>query len=231
MASLNKNEMNQISQSELNHYIFKQPNNKNETQGMLKSAILISSSENKQESSEEKYFQLKKLYDERLSSLYYSIQIIASKIGHDEILKTMKNDTVSNDFVDLRRKEIIDSTLYLEKEDFIKKQIDEIADLRSMLIMKQETIDDLKTKNNSIIEETQIKISKLQLLMNNDYQKIKFKEKTSKGLDNEINNLNWKYEIEITRMNEEHNLKCLKLNTELNRIQKDNNIWIDRFKV
>ena len=97
--------------------------------------------------------------------------------------------------------------------------------------MKQETIDNLKTKNNSIIEETQIKISKLQLLMNNDYQKIKFKEKTSKGLDNEINNLNWKYEIEITRMNEEHNLKCLKLNTELNRIQKDNNIWIDRFKV
>ena len=144
---------------------------------------------------------------------------------------TMKNDAVSNDFVDLRRKEIIDSSLYLEKEDFIKKQIDEIADLRSMLIMKQETIDDLKTKNNSIIEETQIKISQLQLLMNNDYQKIKFKEKTSKGLDNEINNLNWKYEIEITRMNEEHNLKCLKLNTELNRIQKDNNIWIDRFKV
>ena len=38
MTSLNKNEVKPISQSELNHYIFKGPNIKNENPGIINSA-------------------------------------------------------------------------------------------------------------------------------------------------------------------------------------------------
>ena len=205
--------------------------NKNETSIVINGPNVLSQSQNMQEYSDEKIFQLKKLYDERISSLYNNIKLIASKFDNDEILNTMKNDAISNDFIHQRLKEIVDQTLCKEKEDLLKKLSEEIAELRAKLLVKEQSSNESKIKNNSIKEEYEVKINQLQQIMNNDYESFKLKENVNKALQNEIENLHKKYEMEIQKITDIDSNKCIRLNSELNKLQNDYNILIDTFKV
>ena len=51
-----------------------------------------------------KYINLRKVYDERIKSLYNNIKILAMKFESDDILITMKNDSISNEFIHQRIK-------------------------------------------------------------------------------------------------------------------------------
>ena len=236
MTSLNKYEKNlNCSKTPPNESTFNQykrgTSSKNETQSAINSYNVLSSSQNLQEYSDEKYFQLKKLYDERITSLYNNIKIIASKFDNDDILYTMKNDAISNEFIHQRLKEVIDETLCKEKEDLLKKLNDEIAELRSKLSVKKQVSNELRIQNDSIKEEFDVKINQMQQIMNNDYQSFKIQENTTKTLQNEIENLHKNYESEMKKIIDENNNKCIKSNSELNKLQNDYNNMIDTFKV
>ena len=234
MTTLNKYEKNSSSTKTPNESTFnqyKRAASKNETQSAINSYNVLSSSQNMQEYSDEKFFQLKKLYDERVNSLYNNIKLIASKFDNDDILNTMKNDAISNEFIHQRLKEIIDETLSKEKEDLLKKLNEEIAELRAKLLIKDQSLNEMKMKNNSTKEEFEVKINQLQQIMNNDYQSYKVQENTTKSLQNEIENLHKNYEYEMKKISEENNSKCVKLNNELTKLQNDYNNMIDTFKV
>ena len=51
----------------------------------------------------DKYNILRKVYDERIKSLYNNYKILAMKFESDDILQTMKNDSISNEFIHQRR--------------------------------------------------------------------------------------------------------------------------------
>ena len=234
MTTLNKYEKNSSSTKTPNESTFnqyKRAASKNETQSAINSYNVLSSSQNMQEYSDEKFFQLKKLYDERVNSLYNNIKLIASKFDNDDILNTMKNDAISNEFIHQRLKEIIDETLSKEKEDLLKKLNEEIAELRAKLLIKDQSLNEMKMKNNSTKEEFEVKINQLQQIMNTDYQSYKVQENTTKSLQNEIENLHKNYEYEMKKISEENNSKCVKLNNELTKLQNDYNNMIDTFKV
>ena len=52
----------------------------------------------------DKYNILRKVYDERIKSLYNNYKILAMKFESDDILQTMKNDSISNEFIHQRMK-------------------------------------------------------------------------------------------------------------------------------
>ena len=55
----------------------------------------------------DKYNILRKVYDERIKSLYNNYKMLAMKFETDEILQTMKNDSISNEFIHQRLKVLI----------------------------------------------------------------------------------------------------------------------------
>ena len=52
----------------------------------------------------DKYNILRKVYDERIKSLYNNYKILAMKFESDDILQTMKTDSISNEFIHQRLK-------------------------------------------------------------------------------------------------------------------------------
>ena len=239
MSTLNKFEKNSTllssskSQNDSSYNQYKRGIYKNEGQNSTNNEnnLQLLQNNNFQEISDEKYFQLKKLYDERINSLYNNIKLIACKFDNDDILNTMKNDVISNEFIHQRLKEIIDDVLVKEKENLFKKLNEEIADLRTKLLVKEQFTNDLKINNNSVKEEYEMKINQMQQMMNNDYQSYKIQESSSKNLQSEIENLHKNYEIEMKKYSEENISKCSKLNIELNKIKNDYNSLIDNFQV
>lgn len=234
MSTLKKFEKQTIptklnSESQFNQY--KRGINKNEGQIGNNNEYILTSSQNIQEFSDEKYYQLKKLYDERISSLYNNIKLIASKFDNDEILNTMKNDAISNEFIHQRLKEIVDESVISEKEELLKKYNEEIAELRAKLIVKDQVVNENKLKYNSIKEEYEGKINQLQQIMNNDYQNYKLQENTVKNLQIEMENLHKNYDNEMKKITEENSNKNTKLTSELTKLKNDYNNIIDNFQV
>jgi hypothetical protein len=99
----------------------------------------------------DKYSNLRKVYDERIKSLYDQIGVIANNFENDEILNTMKQDCISTEFFHQRMKEIIEDNLFQEKEEVIARLSDEVADLRTKLNdmnkMRGSSEEDLKAKH------------------------------------------------------------------------------------
>ncbi len=52
----------------------------------------------------DKYTNLRKIYEERIKSLHNNVKILAMKFENDDILHTMKNDSISNEFIHQRMK-------------------------------------------------------------------------------------------------------------------------------
>jgi hypothetical protein len=234
MSTLKKLEKQTIptklqSESQFNQY--KRGTTRNE--GVIGSTneYVLTSSQNMQEYSDEKYYQLKKLYDERIGSLYNNIKLIASKFDNDEILNTMKNDAISNEFIHQRLKEIVDETIVNEKEELLKKYNEELAELRAKVIVKDQVVNELKMKNNSIKEEYEGKVNQLQQIMNNDFQNYKLQENTVKNLQIEMENLHKNYDNEMKKITEDNHNKASKLTNELTKLKNDYNNMIDNFQV
>lgn len=110
--------------------------------------------------------ELKKLYDERIISLYNNIRVTTLQLQTDDLLSTMRNDITTSqnsEFIISRTKEIIDDEFYSEKEKTISKLIEENAALRATLsdtmrdknIYNDEYINKLKEMN--IAQDIKIK--------------------------------------------------------------------------
>ena len=176
---------------------------------------------------DEKYTQLKKLYDERINSLYSNLLQIAKKFEGDEILKTMKNDSISNDYIHQRMKEIIDITLTKEKEELLKKMSDEVAFARTQTIERENFINEMKSNHQAIIEDYQMKVEHLESMCDKELVKNKQLENRIKLLQNEVENNDI-----LNRKNSEELLnKRSKVVGELQRLKKDYDVAIDHIKV
>jgi predicted RNase H-like nuclease (RuvC/YqgF family) len=143
----------------------------------------------------------------------------------------MKNDAISNEFIHQRLKEIVDETIVNEKEELLKKYNEELAELRAKVIVKEQVVNELKMKNNSIKEECEGKVNQLQQIMNNDFQNYKLQENTVKNLQMEMENLHKNYDNEIKKITEENLNKTSKLTNELTKLKNDYNNMIDNFQV
>ena len=176
---------------------------------------------------DEKYTQLKKLYDERINSLYSNLLQIAKKFEGDEILKTMKNDSISNDYIHQRMKEIIDITLTKEKEELLKKMSDEVAFARTQTIERENCINEMKSNHHAIIENYQMKVEHLESMCDKELVKNKQLENRIKLLQNEVEN----NDIHNRKNSEELLNKRSKVVGELQRLKKDYDVAIDHIKV
>lgn len=176
---------------------------------------------------DERYLQLKKLYDERVNSLYNNIKSIAGKFEGDEILNTMKHDSISNEFITQRVKEIIDINLTKEKEEILKKLIEELAEAKARVSQKEQVITELKTNHKATLEDYERKMQHLEGMINNESQ-------NSKQLENKVKSLH--YEVETNEMQMRSNSEDLlnknsHLSVEFHKLKKDYQHAIDHIKV
>ncbi|CDW81934.1 UNKNOWN [Stylonychia lemnae] len=87
--------------------------------------------------SQDRMKNLQILYEERLSQMQTQLNTIYTKIANDEIANTMKENSVSQEFIIDRIKEIMEETVLNEKEMQIEKNIQEISLLKSELAAVQ----------------------------------------------------------------------------------------------
>ena len=126
--------------------------------------------------------ELKKLYDERIISLYNNIRVTTLQLQTDDLLSTMRNDistSQNSEFILSRTKEIIDGEFYSEKEKTISKLIEENAALRGAL---SDTMRDKNTYNDEYIN----KLKEMNIAQD---IKIKQNEKTISEQNEHINEL------------------------------------------
>ena len=176
---------------------------------------------------DERILQLKKLYDERVNSLYNNIKNIASKFEGDEILNTMRHDAISNDYISQRVKEIIDVNLTKEKEELFKKLSEELADARSKLAQKDHFINDLKTNHKATLEDYERKVQQLEGVISNETQNNKQLENKVKSLHFEVDNS----EMQMRSNYEELQNKNNRLLGEFHKLKKEYDIAIDHIRV
>lgn len=175
---------------------------------------------------EERYSQLKKTYDERIGSLHNSIRLIAAKFENDEILNTMKNESLEKEWVHQRMKEIIDETMIKEKEDVIKKLAEEIADLKAKMAQKENYINDLKTRHMKENDEFEKRLQNLQDYVSSENQNNKMLEGKIKSLQSEIEN----QDQQLKNSSNEYINQNSKIMNEYNRLKKDYENALDHIR-
>jgi len=193
-------------------------------QNHLISTVLPDNEKDYEQFDKQKFTHLKKLYDERIKSLYNQIRIICKRFESDEILSTMKNDFSPNnqEFTLQRIKEILDENFISEKETLILAFQEEISELNSQINYLNKNLNEKFTKSNYEMEDYLIKIKDYESLLDESFQK-------NQNLQNEI--INQKNQIQLMQTNFEHELKKLsdeymqrsvKLTNDLQKIKSGN---------
>ena len=180
---------------------------------------------------DEKCIQLKKLYDERVNSLYNNIKIIANKFENDEILNTMKNDSISNEFINQRVREIIDINLTKEKEELLKKLSEELAEWRVKMPQKDHIINELKNNHKLISEDYERKFNQIQEAMSSDFHKYKLIEDQNKTLQNQIESLHKNYDFDVRKNMDDLINKNGRIMNEFQNLQNEYDNAIEHIKV
>ncbi len=176
---------------------------------------------------DERYAQLKKLYDDRINALHNHIKVIASRFESDEILNTMKNDSISNEFILQRVKEIVDINMVKEKEETIRKLSEDVADLRAKLTQKDHIIAEMKMKQKLENEENERKLQNMQDYINAETQSNKLLESKIKSLQGELETQELHMRTNSDSMMSQNN----RIITEFNKLKKEYEIAIDHIKV
>lgn len=176
---------------------------------------------------DERYTQLKKLYDERINALHNHIKVMASKFENDEILNTMKNDAISNEFILQRVKEIVDINMVKEKEETIRKLSEDLADLRAKLSQKEHIISEIKMKQKLENEENERKLQNMQDYINAETQSNKLLESKIKSLQGELETQEMHMRTNSDSMMSQNN----RIITEFNKLKKEYEIAIEHIKV
>eukprot|EP00347_Sterkiella_histriomuscorum_P016301 403353710 len=90
-----------------------------------------------QNHSQDRSVNIQTLYQERLNHMQSQLKNIYTRIANDDIANTMKENSVSQEFIYDRIKEIIEEALINEKEMQIEKCLQEIAQLKTELAQTQ----------------------------------------------------------------------------------------------
>ena len=156
--------------------------------------------------------QLKKEYDQRISSLYNNIKMVISKIENDDILASMRDDMDNNNspFITDRIKEIIDDNFYKEKEKIIEKLTFENVNLKNNL----NNLIQNNGNGKSLSLNQQLQIKRLEKVINELNINID-------SYNMELNNKN----IELNNLQNKYNI----INNELIKIKKENSSFYDSF--
>jgi hypothetical protein len=169
-----------------------------------------------------KYSQLKKSYDERIKSLHGQVKQLVMKFETDDILITMKNDSVYNsEFISQRMREIIDDNLINEKEEIISRLTEENADLRVKMNMMAGN-NDLVNKLKMINEESEGKILQLEELLNDTYQKNQNMQTDLTTMRTQLQGIVSGHELEFKKLHDEYMLNLTKQTNELQKLKTDN---------
>ena len=172
-----------------------------------------------------KISQLKKLYDERIKSLYHQIKLICNRFETDEILHTMKNDSINQEFTFQRLKEIVDENLVNEKENLLIAYQDEITELNSQINYLNKNLNEKMTKNNFDNQDNNNKIKNYEFLLEDSIQKNQNLQNELINHKNQIEMMQNNFESELKKLSDEYLLRSTKLNNDLQKI-KNNNITL-----
>ena len=151
--------------------------------------------------------ELRKQYNERITSLHDNMKMVISKIENDDILASMRDDmdSANSPFINNRIKEIIDENLYQEKEKIIEKLTFENASLKNKLndIAKNKS----NNSNSLLNSHQQLQIKNLEKVINELNINIDSYNMELNNKDIELNNLQKKYNS---------------INNELLKLKQDN---------
>jgi len=169
---------------------------------------------------------LKKLYDERIKSLYNQIRILCKKFDSDEILNTMKNDMYSNyknmDFFMQRLKEIIDENIINEKENLIAAFQGEISELNSQINYLNKSLNENITKTNYDLQDYISKIKNYENVIEEAFQKNQNLQNEIINQKNQIHQMQNNFENELKKLSDEYINRSSKMNNDLQKLKTDN---------
>lgn len=172
--------------------------------------------------SDNKYSELKRIYDDRIKSLHSQVKHLAQKFETDEILNTMKNDSIYNcEFITQRMKEIVDENFINEKEEVITRLSEENAEFRAKLTkmtINQEVLSKLKLIN----EENEGKIFHLEANLNDAYQKNQIFQSDVSALRTQLQTVSSGHDLEFKKLHDEYMLNLTKQTNELQKLKTDN---------
>jgi len=171
-----------------------------------------------------KFNHLKKLYDERIKSLYNQIRIICKKIQSDEILYTMKNDfsPQNQEYVSQRIKEILDESFINEKENLIIAFQQEISELNSQICFLNQHLNEQMTKFNLENQDFQARVKNYENLLDESLHKNNNLQNEIINHKNHIELLQANFENELKKLSDEYMARSAKLNNDLQKIKNDN---------
>jgi predicted nucleic acid-binding Zn-ribbon protein len=172
--------------------------------------------------SDNKYSELKKIYDDRIKSLHSQVKQLAQRFDTDDILNTMKNDSIYNtEFITQRMKEIVDENFVNEKEEVISRLSEENAELRAKLTKSGNT-QDMLNKLKFINEENEGKIFHLEGLLNDAYQKNQIFQSDVTALRTQLQTVTSGHDLEFKKLHDEYMLNLTKQTNELQKLKTDN---------
>lgn len=153
--------------------------------------------------------------DERVKSYLDSLQKLIEKLsGGDELIEILKQDSISEGFINVRIQEIVENELLTEKEIYIEKLLNENENLKKeQAKMKNSSFinNEKKDQSKCDIDSLEEKIKKIK----QKYKKKYFKEKEKLYVENQ----------ELRKINQE----LMKNNESLNRNNSENEKKIQSF--
>lgn len=171
-----------------------------------------------------KYTNLKKLYDERIKSLYNQLRLICKRFESDEILNTMKNDMnqANQEFTLQRLKEIIDDNFISEKEDLISSYQTEISELNSQINYLNKALNEKITKYNIDFQEFGNKVKNYEALLQDSCQKNEALSNELLNYKNQAQLLQDNFDNELNKLSDDYLNRSSKINNDLQKIKSDN---------
>lgn len=146
--------------------------------------------------------------DERVKSYLDSLQKLIEKLsGGDELIEILKQDSISEGFINVRIQEIVENELLTEKEIYIENLLNENENLKKELVQIKSSSFNNNEKKDLIkgdIEPLEEKIKKIK----QKYKKKYFKEKEKLFVENQ----------ELIKLNQE----LMKNNESINKTKHEN---------
>jgi len=171
-----------------------------------------------------KFNSLKKMYDERIKSLYDQIRLIYNRFESDEILSTMKNDYSPNnqEFLRERFREIINENFISEKENIISAFQEEISELNSQINFLNKNLNERITKSNFDSQEYILKMKDYETIIDDYNQKNQFLQNEISNQKVQIQSMQTNFENEIKKVNDQYNIRFANLSSDFQKIKSDN---------
>jgi len=193
-------------------------------QNHLITTVLPDNDKEYEQYDKQKFIHLKKLYDERIKSLYNQIRVICKKFETDEILGAMKNDFSPNnqEFALQRIKEILDENFICEKETLILAFQEEISELNSQINYLNKNLNEKITNSNFEMQDCLIKIKNYESLLEESFQKNQNFQSEIINQKNQIALMQTNFDHELKKLSDEYMQRSSKLNNDLQKIKADN---------